>query len=339
MAVMTLPSDLAVFVRAVESGGFTAAARTFGLTPSAVSKLITRMETRLGVRLLNRTTRRVHPTAEGERFFQRAQRILADLEEAESELTSSLASPRGLLRMHVSVAFGLHQLAPMLPTFAARYPEIELMLDVSDRVVDLVDEGVDIAVRIGPLPDSTLVARHICDIERVICAAPAYLKRRGTPKTPEDLLAHDCLRLFTQPALSHWPFKDPQTQGGVRTLEIQGRFSANNAESLRQMAIDGLGIVRLTDLTVGSALQSGALRPILTDVNHIEPVPLSALMPPGKQRLPKVSAMVDFLVEHFASAPWRRSPPPALPRADRRLTAGTPATTPPPVSKRRGRRA
>lgn len=300
------PADLAVFVRAIEAGSFSAAARSLALTPSAVSKLVTRLEDRLRVRLLNRTTRRLDLTPEGQQFFLRAQRILAELEEAESELTRSRSSPRGLLRIQASVAFALHQLTPMLPAFSARYPEIELMLSASDRPADMAEEGFDLAVRIGSLPDSSLIARRICDIERVICAAPGYLKRRGVPQRPDDLLAHDCLRLHTQPALSIWPFDDPAAPGGVRMLEIGGRYSANNAESLRQMAIDGMGIVRLTDLTVGSALQSGALVPILTEFNHIEPVPLQALMPANKHRLPKVTAMLDFLDEHFASAPWRR---------------------------------
>lgn len=311
--------DLAVFVRAIEAGGFSAAARSLALTPSAVSKLVTRLENRLGVRLLNRSTRRLSLTPEGQQFFLRAQRILAEIEEAEAEVTRTLGSPRGLLRIHVSVAFGIHQLTPMLPAFGARYPEIELMIAVSDRLADLVEEGFDIAVRIGRLPDSSLVARRICDIERVICAAPSYLSRHGTPQRPEDLLQHECLRLFNQPALAVWPFDDPAAPGGRVTIEVGGRYAANNAETLRQMAIDGMGIVRLTDLTVGSALQSGELVPILTAFNHVDRVPLQALTPPGKHRLPKVSAMLDFLVEQFGQAPWRRPPappkPPAVPRA------------------------
>ena len=299
------PMDLAVFVRVIEAGGFSAAARVLSLSPSAVSKLVTRLEDRLGVRLLNRTTRSLNPTPEGEQLFLRAQRILAEIDEAESEVTRTRSAPRGLLRVHASVAFGMHQLTPMLPEFGARYPEIEVMLAVSDRPADLVEEGFDLAVRIGRLPDSSLVARRICDIERVICAAPGYLQKHGTPRRPEDLLKHECLRLFTQPALAHWPFDDPSAPGGLRSIEVAGRFSANNAESLLQMAIAGMGIVRFTDLTAGEALRSGALVPVLTAFNHVERVPLQVLMPPGKHRLPKVTAMLDFMVEHFAGAPWR----------------------------------
>jgi len=308
---MISPADLTVFVRAIEAGGFSAAARALSPSPSAVSKLVTRLEDRLGVRLVNRTTRSLSLTAEGELLFARAQRILAEIDEAESEVTRTRSAPRGLLRVHASVAFGMHQLTPMLPQFGVRYPEIEVMLAVSDRPADLIEEGFDLAVRIGRLPDSSLIARRICDIERVICAAPSYLQARGMPGRPEDLLEHDCLRLFTQPALAHWQFVDPSAPGGLRTIEIGGRFSANNAESLRQMAIAGMGIVRLSDLTVGDALRSGALAPVLTAFNHVERVPLQILMPPGKHRLPKVTAMLDFLVEHFSDAPWRIANPPA----------------------------
>jgi DNA-binding transcriptional LysR family regulator len=307
--------DLAVFVRSIEAGGFSAAARSLELTPSAVSKLVTRLEDRLGVRLVNRSTRRLSLTAEGQQFFLRAQRILAEIEEAEAEVTRTRGSPRGLLRVQASVAFGLHQLTPMLPAFGARYPEIEVMLAVSDRPADLVEEGFDLAVRIGRQPDSTLVARRVCDIERVICAAPQYLEKYGTPQRPDDLLQHNCLRLYSQPALALWPFADPQAPGGRRTIEIAGRYSANNAESLRQMAMEGLGIVRLTDLTVGDALKSGALVRVLADYDYREAVPLQVVMPPGKHRQPKVTAMLDFLIEQFAHAPWRQPESSTVPAA------------------------
>ncbi|MFN8735594.1 MAG: LysR family transcriptional regulator [Betaproteobacteria bacterium] len=297
--------EMAVFVRAVDSGGFTPAARALGLTPSAVSKVITRLEARLGVRLLNRTTRSVSLTAEGQQYHQRAQRILAEIEEAEQDAAAGRATPRGALRMHVGVAFGLNQLPPVLPAFFARCPEVELLLTVTDRAVDLVDEGFDLAVRLGALPDSTLVTRRICDVERVICAAPAYLKRHGVPRVPEDLLRHNCLRLTQRPQLSHWPFADPQAPGGVRTVEVRGNASASNAETLVQWAVQGLGIVRLADMTVGAALRDGTLVPVLANRHHVEPVPMHAVMQPGRHRLPRVAAMVDFLVERFGAAPWR----------------------------------
>jgi DNA-binding transcriptional LysR family regulator len=296
------PGELAVFVRAVDAGGFSAAARQLDLTPSAVSKLVTRLEDRLGVRLLNRTTRSLSLTAEGEALFRRAQRILAEIEDAEREVTQARHAPRGLLRLSTGVAFGLHQLPPVLPEFGRRYPEIRIELSVTDRLVDLVDEGQDLAVRTGVLPDSTLVARRICDLERAICASPAYLKRYGTPRVPAELAHHNCLRMLGHPELSQWPF---DSRSGVHTIEVGGNLAANNAETLLQMALLGLGIVRLGDIVLDAPVRRGELVPILTDVHHVEPVPMHAVMPPGRHRLPKVAAMVDFLVEKFASAPWR----------------------------------
>ena len=297
--------ELTVFVRAVEAGGFSAAAPSLELTPSAVSKIVTRLEDRLGVRLLNRTTRSLSLTAEGDAFFARAQRILAEIDEAEREVGRARHVPQGVLRMQVSVALGLHQLPPVLPEFFARYPQIELSVAVTDRAVDIVEQGFDLAVRVGELTDSALVARKICDLHRVVCAAPSYLAAHGTPRKPEELLEHNCLRLYEQPELSSWPFDDPTAAGGVRRIEVRGNFSANNAETMLRMATAGLGIIRLMDLTVGPRLQRGDLVAILTDIHHVEPVPLHALMPSGKHRLPKVAAMVEFLVEKFGDAPWR----------------------------------
>ncbi len=297
---------MAVFVRAVERGGFSPAARELGLTPSAVSKLVTRMEARLGVRLLHRTTRRLALTPEGEAFFHRAQRILADIEEAENEVARFRARPRGRLRVNVGTAFGAHQLVPALPAFLARYPEIEVELILTDRVVDLVEEGADVGLRTGQLADSSLVSRKICDLERVICASPEYLARRGRPRVPQDLLRHNCLLMAGAPQFHRWPFRFPE---GVRNVEVSGNVSANNAETLVQLATMGLGIIRLVDVTVGEAIARGALEPVLADVHHAEAIPLQAVLPPGRHRSPRVAAFVDFLVERFAGAPWRQARP------------------------------
>src|SRR5688572_23783493 len=187
---MSVPSDMTAFVRAVELGGFSTAARDLGLTPSAISKLVTRLEDRLGVRLLNRTTRRLALTPEGEAYYHRSQRILADIAEAEDEVARFRAHPKGVLRVNVGTAFGMHQLSPALPEFLARHPEVQVEITMTDRVVDLIEEGADLGIRMGVLADSSLVARKICDVERVVCAAPSYLRRHGTPKRPQDLLRH-----------------------------------------------------------------------------------------------------------------------------------------------------
>jgi DNA-binding transcriptional LysR family regulator len=300
--------EMTTLVAAAEHSGFSAAARALGVTPSAVSKTISRLEARLGVRLLNRTTRRLTATAEGETLIARGRHILAELDEAEMEVTRTRGSPRGLLRLHSLVAFGLHQLPPVLPEFLRRYPEVQIELSISDRLVDLVEEGGDLAVRSGQLRDSTLIARKICETERVICAAPSYLKRHGTPRRPEDLLKHDCIVISGNPQLRRWPFDDPGNRDGLRTIEVGGSFAANNAENVLQMALLGLGIVRLGDVVTAEHIGAGRLVPILTDTHHVEPVPLHAVYPQSRLRSPKVAAMVDFLIEHFAHAPWRIPP-------------------------------
>jgi DNA-binding transcriptional LysR family regulator len=301
---MTAPSDMTAFVRAVELGGFSTAARDLGLTPSAISKLVTRLEDRLGVRLLNRTTRRLALTPEGEAYFHRSQRILSDIVEAENEVASFRAQPRGLLRVNVGTAFGMHQLSPALPDFLARHPEIRIELTITDRVVDLIEEGADVAIRLGALGDSSLIARKICDLERVVCASPAYLRCHGMPRKPEDLLAHNCLAVDYAPNLRRWPF---ETKDGVRHVEVNGNVSANNADALLRLALLGVGVIRLSDAIVGEALRDGRLVPLLTEVHHSEPLPLHAVYPQGRHRSPRVAAMVEFLVERFGGAPWRRA--------------------------------
>ncbi len=299
---MGIPNDMAAFVRAVERGGFSSAARELGLSPSAISKLVTRMEDRLGVRLINRTTRRLALTPEGEAFFHRAQRILADIEEAENEVARFRERPSGKLRINVGTAFGGYQFVPAMPEFLARYPEIEVELTMTDRIVDLMEEGADVGIRSGALIDSSLVARRICDMERVICASPAYLKKHGTPRKPADLANHNCLVLAPSPHFHQWPF---DYADGTRNVEVRGNVTASNAETLVQLAIMGLGIIRLADVIVGDAIAKGLLRPVLADVHHVEPLPLYALFPHGRHRSPRVAALVDFLVEKFADAPWR----------------------------------
>lgn len=300
------------FVRSVELGGFSAASRDLDLTPSALSKLVTRMEDRLGVRLMNRTTRKLALTAEGEAYFASAKRILCDIEDAETEVTRFSAHPRGLLRINVGVAFGMHQLALALPRFLDQYPDIELEISVTDRVVDLIEEGADVAIRTGNLRDSSLVAKKICDLHRVICASPAYLKKHGVPKTPEDLAHHNCVSISGAPQLRRWPFDTANAdsgQQGIKSIDVTGNVSANNAETLLQLAATGVGIIRLSDVIVADGIRAGWLVPLLTDVHHVEPLPLSAVYPHGKHKSPRVAAFVNFLVEMFNDAPWRESAP------------------------------
>jgi len=294
---------MTAFVRAVETGGFSAAARDLGLTPSALSKLVGRLEDRLGVRLLHRTTRRLQMTAEGEAFFNRARPILTALDEAEAEVAAAGAQPRGLLRINCGSAFGRHQLTPAIPRFLESYPEIELDLTIDDLATMPTDDRYDLSIRIGALDESSAVARRICNLERVICAAPAYLERYGTPRTPDELQRHNCLWITSLPALRRWPF---DTDDGIRVVHISGNIVANNAETVLQLAVAGVGITRLTDVIVGDALRRGALVPVLTEWHHVEPVPLYATYPSGRHLAPKVRAMMDFLVEQFGHTPWRK---------------------------------
>lgn len=301
---MDRTAEMTAFVRTVESGGFSSAARSLGLTPSALSKLVSRLEDRLGVRLLTRSTRRVQMTTEGEAFFNRVRPILSAIDEAEAEVAEAGRVPRGLLRVHCGSAFGMHQLTPAIPGFLEAYPQVELELTIADQVPSAADDHYDLILRIGALDDSSLVARRICNVERVICAAPAYLERHGTPRTPDDLQQHNCLWITSLPALRRWPF---DTDDGVRVVHIGGNVVANNTETVLQLALAGVGITRLTDVVAGASLARGRLVPILTDWHHVEPVPLYATYPGGRHVAPKVRVMIDFLVATFGHAPWRRT--------------------------------
>lgn len=300
---MDRTAEMTAFVRSVDTGGFSSAARELGLTPSALSKLVTRLEDRLGARLLQRTTRRLLLTPEGEAFYLRSRRILSDIEAAEDEVVQAGKQPKGLLRLHCGTAFGMHQLAPAIPAFLDRHPDVQLEMTIDDQAPANMEEGIDLAIRIGALDESSMVARLICNLERVICAAPGYLTRHGTPRTPDDLQQHNCLWITSLPVLRRWPF---DTEDGIRVVHIDGNVVANNAETVLQLAIAGVGITRLTDVIVGDAVLRGELIPILTDWHHVEPVPLYATYPSGRNLSPKIRAMVDFLVEQFGSAPWRR---------------------------------
>jgi DNA-binding transcriptional LysR family regulator len=298
---MDASSDLRVFVRVMDRGSFSSAAKDLGLTPSAVSKLVSRLEDRLGVRLLERSTRRLALTAEGETFLARARRIVADIEEAEAEVARARGAPRGKLRINSGTAFGLHQLAPALADFLGRYPEIDIELSITDRLVDLIEEQADIAVRSGHIPEGPFVQRKIADLERVICAAPAYLARRGTPRVATDLKDHDCI-VVAGPGLNRWPFK---TRSGIDVFDVRPRVSTDDAEAALRLAIEGAGIIRLSDVIVGGPLRDGKLVALLTDIHHVEPFPLAAFYPAGRHRLPRVAVFIEFLQERFGHAPWR----------------------------------
>jgi DNA-binding transcriptional LysR family regulator len=341
---MDKPGEMAVFVRVVESGGFSAAARALGLTPSAVSKLIGRLEDRLGARLLYRTTRRLSVTHEGAAFYQRSVRILRDIDDAEQAVIAVHGAPRGLLRVTCAVAFADHQLVPLLPAFLARHPEVEVELIVTDRMLDLVEAGVDVGIRINVPADSALIARLLVDDRRVICAAPDYLARRGTPRVPDDLDRHDCLTWTgeQQGALNAWPFAhvsaapDPAAnvsaatdpagssaagangRGGNASADeddvyrrtVSGPVRVNSGETLYAMARAGLGIARLAEFLVGADINEGRLVELLADHHRADPLTIHAVYPHRRHLLPKVRAFVDFLVQAMLPRPpWAVGPP------------------------------
>lgn len=294
-------SEMAAFVRVVDSKGFSAASAGLGLTPSAVSKLVTRLETRLGVRLLQRTTRALNLTAEGEVFYAAARRILAEIATLENQISGQGSTPQGLLRVTTSLAFSTHQLTPVLPEFLARYPQVRLELLPTDRVVDMVEEGMDVALRIGRLADTSFMARKIGEDRRLICAAPSYLARHGTPSRPEDLARHDCILSRERAALNRWQFR---IDGVIRTIDVTGRLAVDEGELQMQLALQGLGIVRLTRLTVAQAVRSGALVPVLGEFSADDPVGIHAVYPHRRHLAPRVTAFVNFLIEKFTPPPW-----------------------------------
>jgi DNA-binding transcriptional LysR family regulator len=295
-------SDMAVFQRVAERGSFAAAAEDVGLSASAVAKLITRLEERLSVRLINRTTRRLALTAEGEIYLDRVREILGAIEAAESEIASARAAPRGHLRVHTFPVIAAHELAPALPDFLALYPEVTFDFMVTNRNVDLLGENVDVALRIGPLEDSGLLSRKIVDLTRVVCASPGYLARHGWPAEPADLARHACLTLSRNPGSASWPFR---VNGKLARIDVKGPVSADSADMLLQLAIGGAGIVRLSEHVVARSIHERALQPLLQDTSDPETYTLYALLPPGRHQAPKVRAFIDFLIERLGSAPWR----------------------------------
>lgn len=287
--------EMQALSRIAETGSFAQAALDLGLTPSAMSKLVARLETRLGIRLVTRTTRRLSLTAEGTTYVARARDILAAVEDAERELMASAVEPSGSLRVNTGTAFGRHVLAPIIPEFLDRYPKIHLEVGIADRQVDLMGEQWDVAIRMGQLGDPALVARKIGETSRAICASPAYLARHGTPQSAADLTRHNCIVVAGFPYLRRWPFATPE---GVNEQEVGGSFATDSADVIVDMMLAGLGIGRLARLTVSRHIADGRLVELLTDTHRVETFPIHAVMPPGGNRSPRVRAFVDFVAGH-----------------------------------------
>ena len=294
-------SEMAAFVRVVDSNGFSAAAPALGLSPSAVSKLITRLETRLGVRLLQRTTRALHLTQEGEVFYTAAKRIVGEIDALENQMVGQSGTPSGVLRVTTSLAFATHQLAPVLSEFFARHPLVQFELLPTDRVIDMVEEGIDVAIRIGRLADTSFMARKIGEDKRLICAAPSYLARHGMPQRPADLARHNCIVSRDHPYLNRWSFK---VDDRIVEIDVRGRVAVSEGEAQMQLALQGIGIVRLTRLTLAQSIRDGALVPLLGAFSAEEAVGIHAVYPHRRHLAPKVPAFVNFLIEKFTPPPW-----------------------------------
>jgi DNA-binding transcriptional LysR family regulator len=289
--------DMEVFVRVVELGGFSAAARALRMTPSAVSKLIARLEARLGTRLFNRSTRRLQLTPEGTAFHERAVRVLTDIEAAEREVAAG-AVPRGLLRVNSSVPIGMHYLLPVIPAFLAQYPEIRLDLTLTDTVVDLLEQRADVAVRAGPLRDSRLVARKLGESRVHVVASPAYLARNGPLRTPADLIHHNVMAFNFDRQVQGWPFLDGA--GGVTHYSQIGNMLVSNGEIMRQLAVEGLGLARHSRYHVDADLRAGRLVTVLEDYNPGDLEPVHAVYVGQGGHLPaRVRAFLDFLVANI----------------------------------------
>lgn len=286
-----------VFAQVVESGSFAAAAEKLGLSTSAASRHVAELESHLKTRLLNRTTRRVSLTESGRAFYGRCVQLLADLEEAEQEASRAAVVPRGTVRLTTAVNFGVRQVAPLIAGFMALHPEVRFDVSLSDRVVDLVEEGFDLAIRVGSPGSENLVARKLGETRIVPCASPAYLAAHGTPRGPEDLASHNCFTYEYVSPRNVWRFRGPD--GEERTVRVNGSLHSNNGDLLAEIAARGAGIVFEPAFIVGPDVRAGRLVPLLQDFEPA-PLPIYALYPSRKHLSAKVRLFVDFLATSLA---------------------------------------
>lgn len=284
--------EMQVFLRVVETGSYSAAARHLMMTPSTVSKLVARIEARLGVRLLERSTRRLSLTTEGQVYYERSQALLAEMEEIERDLSQGAASPGGMVRVSASVGFGQVGVEPLLPAFWAAYPRIAVDLSLSDEIVDLYLDRTDVAFRVGPLADSGMMARKLGTAPRKIVAAPDYLLRHGTPHSIDDLTGHACLGFNFRRAVPVWPLR----QGG-RIIErsVAGPLVANNGETVRRMALAGMGLARMGEFHIREDLRAGRLVEVLRAATVGDTEDIHALFLGGEHIPHRVRAFLDFM--------------------------------------------
>ncbi|HEY3074765.1 MAG TPA: LysR family transcriptional regulator [Burkholderiales bacterium] len=310
--------EMAVFSRVVAAGSLSAAARELGLSPALVSRRLAALESRLGIRLVHRTTRSLNLTVEGSRYYDACNRVLAEIEEADAEVSAGRVEPQGALKVALPASFGHQHVAPLVPQFAARYPKVQLALSLSDRSVNVMDEGFDVAVCIAELQDSSLAARRLAPNRRVVCASPAYLAAHGIPSTPEDLAKHNCL--VTSEFAASWEYKAPD--GRSASVRVQGRYACDNWEVLREWALAGLGIALKSTWDVYRQLQEGSLVALLPGYAFHSDVAIYAVYPHRRFLPAKTRVFIEFLAQSFGPEPyWDRPAPRTKPRIRPRAAA------------------
>lgn len=308
--------DIALFLQVLDQGSISGAARQLDLSVAVASQRLKRLERDLGVRLLHRTTRRLHPTPEGLALARDGRALVEELALLGDRIRERGSGVAGTLRVTASASFGRMYISPLLPGFLAAHPRLRVSLDLDDRVVDLVGSGHDLAIRIGRLADSSLVSRRLADGARVLCASPGYLARRGVPRTPADLAAHDCVLLTGRDGRQDlWPLEDA---GGARVdVRVQGRFESNQGDALRDAALAGLGIALHSQWHVHEDLRAGTLVHVLPGW-MLPDFGVHAVMPSRSGVPPRVRAFVDHLAARFSPPPWVAAPSPPEPAAPRR---------------------
>lgn len=292
---MSTISNIQLFVRVVEEGSFSAAARRSGQTPSSVSKQISQLETELNARLFHRTTRKQSLTEAGEIYFQHARQIATDITEAKLAINKLTAAPSGSLHITAEPDLAVTHIAPLLPEFLQKYPDVNIRISMNALRIDILEKGIDLAIRMGHLGDSSLIARKIADSKSIICASPTYLKNNGTPRRPQDLITHNCLSFRTEPGKKEWNFKQ---ETSTLDIPITGRVNASSLFFLRKLVLQHLGIAMIPSWIITQELKQKRLIPLLTDYPHDpDSTPITAIFANNRHLAPKIRVFVDFLSE------------------------------------------
>ena len=308
--------EMSVFSKVVATGSLSAAARDLGVSTAVVSRRLAALEARLGVRLVNRTTRRLALTDEGASYHEACARILGEIEDADAAAAAKRVEPQGLLKVALPASFGHKHIAPLVPPFAARFPKVQLAFSLSDRTVNVIEEGYDLAIRIGELEDSSLAARKLAPNRRVVCASPEYLKTHPAPRTPDELQRHNCLT--TNDLQMNWEYKGPDGKRGA--VRVSGHYACDNWEVLREWAMAGLGVALKSTWDVRRQLEDGSLVPLLPGYDFGTDVAIYAVYPHRRYLPAKTRVFIDYLAESFGPEPYWDQPaaqPAGLPPAKR----------------------